>query len=120
MAILKLFVSFLMFMVYFTSMMADMQIHIDSSITYQNSPFYNDINSAGPMFKYVEGGESVAKSNAKSKCCNNHPELGKCIPREDDNPDKDGKCLNYCIVDCERGGVCKLLSDGYHECHCAC
>ncbi|KAK8308706.1 hypothetical protein V6Z11_D02G077100 [Gossypium hirsutum] len=55
-----------------------------------------------------------------SKCCNNHPELGKCIPGEDDNPDKDGKCWNYCIIDCERGGVCKLMSDGHHECHCAC
>ncbi|KAL1181734.1 hypothetical protein V6Z11_A02G069900 [Gossypium hirsutum] len=62
----------------------------------------------------------VAKSDAKSKCCNNHLELGKCIPGEDDNPDKDGKCWNYCIVDCERGGVCKLMSDGHHECHCAC
>ncbi|KAB2092927.1 hypothetical protein ES319_A02G063300v1 [Gossypium barbadense] len=118
MAFLKHFFSFLMLMIYLTSVMTDMQIHIDSSITYQNSPFYDDINGAGPM--YVEGDKPVAKSDAKSKRCNNHLELGKCIPGEDDNPDKDGKCWNYCIVDCERGGVCKLMSDGHHECHCAC
>ncbi|KAK8308707.1 hypothetical protein E1A91_D02G078800v1 [Gossypium mustelinum] len=118
MPFLKLFFSFLMLMIYLTSVTADMQIHIDSLITDRNSPFYDDINAAGPM--YVEGGKPVAKSDAKSKCCNNHPELGKCVPGEDDNPDKDGKCWDYCIVDCERGGVCKLMSDGHHECHCAC
>ncbi|MBA0756513.1 hypothetical protein Gogos_020178 [Gossypium gossypioides] len=111
MAILKLLFSFLMLMIYLTSVRADTQIHNDSPIIDRNSPFYDDIN---------EGAEPVAKSDAKSKCCNNHPELGKCIPGEDDNPDKDGKCWNYCIVDCERGGVCKLISDGHHECHCAC
>ncbi|KAA3485180.1 defensin-like protein 21 [Gossypium australe] len=79
---------------------ADKQIYIDSPIIDRHSPFYDDINSAGSM--YVEGGEPMAKSDAKSKCCNNHPELGKCIPGEDDNPDKDGKCWNYCIADCER------------------
>ncbi|MBA0764964.1 hypothetical protein Gotri_014229, partial [Gossypium trilobum] len=71
-----------MLMIYLTSVMAGMQIHIDSLITDRNSPFYDDINAAGPMY-------------AKSKCCNNHPELGKCVPGEDDNPDKDGKCWNY-------------------------
>ncbi|MBA0702161.1 hypothetical protein Goari_022994 [Gossypium aridum] len=48
MAILKLFFSFLMLMIYLTSVMADMQVHIDSLITDQNSPFYDDINGAGP------------------------------------------------------------------------
>ncbi|TYI92563.1 hypothetical protein E1A91_D02G078900v1 [Gossypium mustelinum] len=118
MTILKLFFSFLMLQIYLTSVMSDMQIYIDSPITDQNSPFYNDINSAGPM--YVNGGEPVAKPDAKSKCCNNHPKLGKCNPGEDDNPDKDGKCWNYCIADCERGGICKGMSGGHHECHCAC
>ncbi|TYI39040.1 hypothetical protein ES332_A02G071500v1 [Gossypium tomentosum] len=101
MVILELFFTFLMLMIYLTSVTADTQIYIDR-----------------PM--YVEGGKPTAKSDAKLKCCNNHPKLGKCIPGEDDNPDKDGKCWNYCIADCERGGVCKLMSGGHHECHCAC
>ncbi|KAG4210613.1 hypothetical protein ERO13_A02G058201v2 [Gossypium hirsutum] len=84
MVILMLFFLFLMLMIYLTSMMVDTQIHIDSPIINRNSPFYNDINDAGPM--YVEGGKAVAKSDAKSKCFNNHLELGKCIFEEDDNP----------------------------------
>ncbi|MBA0756511.1 hypothetical protein Gogos_020177 [Gossypium gossypioides] len=102
-----------MLKIYLTSVMVDTQIHIDSPIIDRNSPFYNDIND-------VEGGEAVAKSDAKSKCFNNHLELGKCILEEDDNPNKDGKCRNYCIVDCERGSVCKLMPGDHHECHCAC
>ncbi|MBA0681665.1 hypothetical protein Goari_023451 [Gossypium aridum] len=51
MGILMLFFSFLMLMIYLTSVMVDTQIHIDSSIIDRNSPFYNDINGAGPMFK---------------------------------------------------------------------
>ncbi|TYG78674.1 hypothetical protein ES288_D02G078700v1 [Gossypium darwinii] len=107
-----------MLMIYLTSVMVDTQIHIDSPIIDRNSPFYNDINGAGPM--YVEGGEAVAKSDEKSKFFNNHLELGKCILEEDGNPNKDGKCWNYCIVDRERRGVCKLMSGDHHECHCAC
>ncbi|MBA0881649.1 hypothetical protein Goshw_014410, partial [Gossypium schwendimanii] len=64
------------------------------------------------------GGEPVAKSDARSKCFNNHPKLGECVLGEDDNPDKDGKCWNYCIVDYERIGVCKLMFDGTSFCKC--
>ncbi|TYI39042.1 hypothetical protein ES332_A02G071700v1 [Gossypium tomentosum] len=102
MAILKLFFSFLMLMIYLTSVMANMHIHIDSLIIYRNSPFYNDINNG-------KGGELVAKPDAKSKCCNNHPKLGKYE-----------KCWNYCITDCERGGICKRMPGGHRVCHCAC
>ncbi|KAB2619063.1 defensin-like protein 20 [Pyrus ussuriensis x Pyrus communis] len=38
-----------------------------------------------------------------SKCCNNHPEQGKC---------EDGKCHEFCITDCEKGGFCKHISSG--------
>ncbi|KGN66133.1 hypothetical protein Csa_007601 [Cucumis sativus] len=50
-------------------------------------------------------------------CCNNHRELGSCVPGVDD--DYDGKCWHHCIVGCERGGFCKKLWYG-HVCHCYC
>ncbi|CAB4314353.1 unnamed protein product [Prunus armeniaca] len=53
-----------------------------------------------------------------SKCCTDHPELGKCIPGADDNPDS-GKCWKFCTSDCEKGGICKLFGDRHH-CHCLC
>ncbi|XP_048446699.1 putative defensin-like protein 25 [Pyrus x bretschneideri] len=45
-----------------------------------------------------------------SKCCNNHPEQGKC---------ENGKCHEFCITDCEKGGFCKHISSG-PVCHCYC
>ncbi|CAL8164437.1 unnamed protein product [Prunus armeniaca] len=53
-----------------------------------------------------------------SKCCTDHPELGKCVPGADDNPDA-GKCWTFCTSDCEKGGICKLFGD-HHHCHCLC
>ncbi|KAB2619067.1 defensin-like protein 20 [Pyrus ussuriensis x Pyrus communis] len=49
-----------------------------------------------------------------SRCCNNHPELGECVPGE-----KNGKCWEFCIADCEKGGFCKNISSG-PVCHCYC
>ncbi|GMQ00810.1 hypothetical protein CsSME_00047721 [Camellia sinensis var. sinensis] len=54
-----------------------------------------------------------------SRCCNNHPSLGHCIPGKDDQPGSDGKCWIYCINDCEKGGICKKVGNG-HVCHCYC
>ncbi|KAG5559715.1 hypothetical protein RHGRI_009284 [Rhododendron griersonianum] len=54
-----------------------------------------------------------------SRCCNNHPVVGSCVPGRDDDPEANGKCWQYCINDCERGGVCKKVGSG-HVCHCYC
>lgn len=53
------------------------------------------------------------------KCCQNHPKLGRCLPGQDDSPEKNGKCWNFCISDCEKGGFCKQVGKG-HVCHCYC
>ncbi|KAK6238756.1 hypothetical protein QUC31_004225 [Theobroma cacao] len=57
---------------------------------------------------------------AQAVCCNNHPELGRCLPGQDDNPQNGGKCWNYCVSGCQKGGFCKRMNDGHHECHCFC
>ncbi|MBA0612636.1 hypothetical protein Godav_013217, partial [Gossypium davidsonii] len=67
-----------MLMIYLNLVRADTQIHNDSPIIDRNSPFYDDINGAGPM--YAEGGEPVAKSDAKSTILNlGNVFLGKMI-----------------------------------------
>ncbi|KAK9200889.1 hypothetical protein WN944_016088 [Citrus x changshan-huyou] len=57
---------------------------------------------------------------SKSKCCNNHPELGGCKHGVDDDPDQGGKCWTYCVSDCEKGGFCKEVYKNHFECHCYC
>ncbi|XVF71684.1 hypothetical protein PTKIN_Ptkin12aG0059600 [Pterospermum kingtungense] len=58
------------------------------------------------------GGEGI--------CCQNHPELGRCLPGHDDDPENDGKCWTFCINQCN-GGVCKNMGNGNpHQCHCLC
>ncbi|XVF06938.1 hypothetical protein REPUB_Repub06bG0094200 [Reevesia pubescens] len=47
-------------------------------------------------------------------CCKEHPEFGRCLPGHEDE-----KCQKYCIQEC-RGGFCKQMSNGHHECHCYC
>ncbi|OMO68055.1 putative defensin-like protein 20 [Corchorus olitorius] len=54
------------------------------------------------------------------RCCNNHPSLGRCLPGIDDNPSSNGKCWAFCISGCVKGGFCKRMKDGHHECHCYC
>ncbi|GAB2290801.1 hypothetical protein Dimus_025071 [Dionaea muscipula] len=53
-------------------------------------------------------------------CCREHWELGRCIPGVDDSPTNNGKCWNYCIEGCTRGGFCKHWWNGSHVCHCYC
>ncbi|CAL9225297.1 unnamed protein product [Arabidopsis halleri] len=55
----------------------------------------------------------------KSRCCREHPSLGRCLPNIDDNAEKDGKCWKFCVEECERGGYCKLFGNK-HICHCYC
>ncbi|XP_007049924.2 PREDICTED: defensin-like protein 21 [Theobroma cacao] len=62
----------------------------------------------------------VMEVASQGKCCKNHPSLGKCVPGKDDNPETNGKCWVFCISDCEKGGFCKPMSGGHHECHCYC
>ncbi|KAK9190687.1 hypothetical protein WN943_019297 [Citrus x changshan-huyou] len=52
-----------------------------------------------------------------SKCCENYPDLGKCLPGEDDKPDT-GKCWKFCSTEC-KGAKCQLLGHR-HQCHCLC
>ncbi|XWS42919.1 hypothetical protein CRYUN_Cryun16bG0055200 [Craigia yunnanensis] len=59
------------------------------------------------------------KDVADGRCCKNHPKLGRCLPGHDDDPKTGGKCWNYCIQEC-RGGFCKKMSNGRHQCHCYC
>ncbi|CAL2267258.1 unnamed protein product [Prunus armeniaca] len=66
--------------------------------------------SSSPLWKIVtvEG----------SKCCTDHPKLGKCVPGVDDNSDG-GKCWKFCTSGFEKGGICKLFGN-HHHCHCLC
>ncbi|KAK9187765.1 hypothetical protein WN944_019164 [Citrus x changshan-huyou] len=52
-----------------------------------------------------------------SKCCRNYPDLGKCLPGEDDKPNT-GKCWKFCNTEC-KGAKCQLLGHR-HQCHCLC
>ncbi|OIT21299.1 PREDICTED: putative defensin-like protein 20 [Nicotiana attenuata] len=54
-----------------------------------------------------------------SVCCQDHPEVGPCVPGVTDNPDNDGKCWTFCVNECELGGTCKLV-ENKHVCHCRC
>lgn len=69
------------------------------------------------------GSEVAAPMISKSMCCQNHPNLGRCVPGLDDRhgseTELDGKCWLYCINDCEKGGVC-LYQGHAHVCHCYC
>ncbi|XP_022759825.1 defensin-like protein 21 [Durio zibethinus] len=56
----------------------------------------------------------------QGKCCQNHPSLGGCVPGKDDDPESSGKCWAYCITDCVKGGFCKQVGAGHHQCHCYC
>ncbi|KAL9227280.1 hypothetical protein vseg_002988 [Gypsophila vaccaria] len=53
------------------------------------------------------------------RCCQDHLELGNCVPGIDDNPKTGGYCWNYCIAECTLGGVCKPLLGG-NLCRCLC
>ncbi|GLT60367.1 hypothetical protein SLA2020_331360 [Shorea laevis] len=61
---------------------------------------------------------SFVKEDALSKCCNSHPEQGKCLPNEDDIP-PNGHCYLFCSS-CPKGCLCKRFNDEHHECHCYC
>ncbi|CAH2079281.1 unnamed protein product [Thlaspi arvense] len=69
----------------------------------------------------INGKENIAPwvYEYKSICCREHPDVGRCLPGIDDNPDNDGKCWKFCVEGCERGGFCKLFGKK-HVCHCYC
>ncbi|CAN8324457.1 unnamed protein product [Cochlearia groenlandica] len=69
----------------------------------------------------IDGREKLAPwvYEMKSICCREHPELGRCLPTIDDNPESDGKCWKFCVEGCEKGGFCKLFGTK-HICHCKC
>ncbi|XP_018469817.1 defensin-like protein 22 [Raphanus sativus] len=50
-----------------------------------------------------------------SKCCNTHPEFGKCDPISDNR-----RCNQWCLQGCDnkKGGFCKRINGG--QCHCYC
>ena len=63
---------------------------------------------------------SVTNKVVGQACCNNHPKLGRCLPGKDDRRDGGGKCWNYCISRCTKGGFCKRIAKHPHVCHCYC
>ncbi|KAL0728438.1 hypothetical protein Bca4012_024531 [Brassica carinata] len=51
----------------------------------------------------------------ESRCCNTHPEFGKCDPIHDTR-----RCNRWCLQGCNngKGGFCKRINGG--QCHCYC
>ncbi|XP_010527413.1 PREDICTED: defensin-like protein 21 [Tarenaya hassleriana] len=58
---------------------------------------------------------------SESRCCMEHPQLGRCLPGHDDNPMTNGRCWDFCVSGCSKGGFCKWFGHLHkHECHCYC
>ncbi|KAH1129142.1 hypothetical protein J1N35_000520 [Gossypium stocksii] len=60
---------------------------------------------------------AVVESHANAICCDNHPELGKCLTGIDDDP-VTGSCSIYCKAGGCKGAICKELKGMDPECHC--